>query len=223
MTGLLVRPADPAEFDAIARLTVAAYEADGQLDGEHGYERVLADVPARAGAGEVLVAVDIGRQRAERSGAGGQAAGIQPLGRQRAERGGARGQAAGIQRHAATDEVVGSVTFVLPGTAYAELSAPGEAEFRMLAVDPAAQGRGVGEALARACVARAVELGCRAVVICTRSFSAPAHRLYARLGFVRTPERDWSPVAGVELLALRLELTDQVSTVAPAPTLSSSS
>ena len=37
--------------------------------------------------------------------------------------------------------VLGTVTFALPGTAYAELSRPGQAELRMLAVDPAAQGR----------------------------------------------------------------------------------
>ncbi len=165
MTGLSVRTAEPADFAAIARLTVAAYRADGQLDGEHGYERVLADVPSRAAAGALLVAVD-----------------------------------------AVTGEVLGAVTFVLPGTRYAELSAPGEAEFRMLAVDPAAQGRGVGEALARACVARAIELGCRGVVICARSFATSAQRLYARLGFVRAPELDWSPLPGVELLGLRLDL-----------------
>jgi ribosomal protein S18 acetylase RimI-like enzyme len=168
MTGPVVRPAAPADFDAIARLTIAAYEADGQLKGEHGYERVLADVAARDRAGELLVAAD-----------------------------------------EVTGEVVGSVVFLVPGSPYAQLSAPGEAEFRMLAVDPAAQGRGAGEALVRGCLARATRLGCRAVVICTRSFSAPAQRLYARLGFVRTPERDWSPEPGVELLGLRLELAGQ--------------
>jgi ribosomal protein S18 acetylase RimI-like enzyme len=102
--------------------------------------------------------------------------------------------------------VVGAVLFVLPGSPYAELSGPGEAEFRMLAVDPSAQGRGVGEALARACIARAGELGCRAVVICSRDFAQAAHRLYARLGFARLPERDWSPRPGINLLALRLQL-----------------
>ncbi|WP_433115275.1 GNAT family N-acetyltransferase [Micromonospora sp. CA-246542] len=166
MTGPLVRLAGPADFPAIARLTVASYEADGQLKGEHGYAAVLADVSTRAAAGEVLVAVD-----------------------------------------EATGAVLGSVTFVLPGTPFAELSGPGEAEFRMLAVDPAAQGRGVGAALARACVDRAAELGCTAVVICVRAgMAVSAHRLYERLGFVRTPEKDWSPAAGVALLGLRLEL-----------------
>ncbi|WP_431974148.1 GNAT family N-acetyltransferase [Micromonospora haikouensis] len=166
MTGLRVRRATPADFPAVARLTVAAYEADGQLKGEHGYGVVLADVATRAESGEVLVAVD-----------------------------------------AATGELLGSVTFVLPGTPYAELSGPGEAEFRMLAVDPAAQGRGVGAALVEACLSRAAALGCSAVVICVRGgLAEAAHRLYERLGFVRTPERDWSPLPGVDLLGLRREL-----------------
>ncbi|MCO1598491.1 GNAT family N-acetyltransferase [Micromonospora sp. RHAY321] len=166
MTGLRVRRAEPADYPAVARLTVAAYEADGQLKGENGYGAVLADVSTRAASGEVLVAVD-----------------------------------------EATGAVLGSVTFVLPGTPFAELSAAGEAEFRMLAVDPAAQGRGVGAALARACVDRAAELGCTAVVICVRAgMAASAHRLYERLGFVRSPAQDWSPVPGVDLLGLRREL-----------------
>lgn len=172
MTGVRVRAGGPADFDAVARLTVDAYRADGQLAGEHGYEKVLADVAERAETGDLLVA-------------------------------------------AAAGEVVGAVTFVLPGTPYAELSGPGEAEFRMLAVDPAAQGRGVGQALVLACVGRAVDLGCHAMVICVRSFSAPAQRLYARLGFVRTPERDWTPYPGVDLIALRLDLSDRAARTRP--------
>ncbi|MEU5912481.1 GNAT family N-acetyltransferase [Micromonospora sp. NPDC047527] len=166
MSGLRVRPADASDFSAVARLTVAAYEADGQLKGEHGYAAVLADVSTRADSGEVLIAVD-----------------------------------------EVTGAALGSVTFVLPGTRFAELSGPGEAEFRMLAVDPAAQGRGVGAVLARACVDRAAELGCTAVVICVRAgLAVAAHRLYERLGFVRVPEKDWSPAPGVDLLGLRLDL-----------------
>jgi len=104
-------------------------------------------------------------------------------------------------------EVVGSVLFVLPGSAYAELAAPGDAEFRMLAVAPRAQGRGVGEALVRACVDLARAESARAIVIAARDFIEAPLRLYSRLGFVRTPERDWSPVPGVvTLVALRLDL-----------------
>lgn len=180
MSSLAVRAAAPADFDAIGRVTVAAYAADGQLAGDHGYDRVLADVARRAQAGELLAAVD-----------------------------------------EETGVVVGAVLFVLPGSPYAELSGPGEAEFRMLAVDPAAQGKGAGEALARACIARAVELNCSALVICTRSFSYPAHRLYARLGFVRVPELDWAPAPGVDLLALRLALPASPAAASSMPSSSS--
>lgn len=101
--------------------------------------------------------------------------------------------------------VLGSVAMCLPGSALAEIAVgDGELEFRMLSVDPAAQGRGVGEALVRACVARAREVGCRAVVLSTKQFSevTAAQRLYQRLGFVRLPERDWSPVPDVRLIAM---------------------
>src|SRR6266511_272498 len=137
---MIVREARPADFDAVARLTVAAYREDRQLEGETGYDELLADVASRAETGTLLAAAD-------------------------------------------------------------------EAEFRMLAVDPTVQGAGVGEALVRACLQRAAEHGCTAVTICTRDFAAAAQRLYARLGFQRVPELDWSPMPGVDLLALRYTLT----------------
>jgi ribosomal protein S18 acetylase RimI-like enzyme len=107
----------------------------------------------------------------------------------------------------ATGEVLGSVLFVLSGSDYAELSREGEAEFRMLAVAPAAQGQGVGEALVRACLDRAAEAGCRDVVICVNQISETAQRLYKRLGFVRDTSLDWDPIDGVRLLGLRYSLT----------------
>ena len=33
-----------------------------------------------------------------------------------------------------------------------------------------------------------------------------AHRIYERQGFERVPDRDWSPVPGVDLIAFRKEL-----------------
>jgi len=103
-------------------------------------------------------------------------------------------------------QVLGTVTFVLPGSELAELSRPGEAEFRMLAVTSGAQGRGVGEALVRACVERARTVGASALVLYTRDGPSAARRLYERLGFVRTPELDWTPDPRIVLLALRLLL-----------------
>lgn len=105
-------------------------------------------------------------------------------------------------------EVVGAVLFLpRPGTPYSELAQPGEAEFRMLAVAPKAQRRGIGERLVRACLDRARTAGARAVVICARDFIQGPLRLYARLGFVRIPERDWSPAPGINLVALKYDLT----------------
>ncbi|WP_020671093.1 GNAT family N-acetyltransferase [Amycolatopsis nigrescens] len=100
--------------------------------------------------------------------------------------------------------VLGSVTVVRPGSEFAEICREGELEFRMLGVAPAARGRGVGEILTRAVVARAVELGCSRVVLSSLDVMHTAHRLYQRLGFTRLPERDWHPAPGVHLLAYQL-------------------
>ncbi|KJY19771.1 MULTISPECIES: GNAT family N-acetyltransferase [Streptomyces] len=103
--------------------------------------------------------------------------------------------------------VLGGVTFAAPGSPLADIAGPDEAEFRMLAVAHAARGQGAGEALVRACIerARAVE-GVTGVVLSTQRSMAGAHRIYARLGFVRTPERDWAPIEGLTLLTYRLKL-----------------
>lgn len=97
--------------------------------------------------------------------------------------------------------VLGSVTVVHPGTPYAEISRPGELEFRMLAVTAEARGRGVGEALVRAVIDKAREAGTTHVVLSSSEKMLAAHRLYERLGFTRLPERDWSPLPGVDLRA----------------------
>jgi ribosomal protein S18 acetylase RimI-like enzyme len=76
----------------------------------------------------------------------------------------------------------------------------------MLAVDPAARGRGAGTALAMACVARARAEGRSAVALHSMQFMRPAQAIYARLGFVRRPNRDWEPVPGVRLLGFSLAL-----------------
>ncbi|MGW1543157.1 GNAT family N-acetyltransferase [Streptomyces sp. NPDC002309] len=100
-------------------------------------------------------------------------------------------------------QVLGGVTFVPSGGPMADIAAPGEAEIRMLAVAREARGRGVGEALVRACLdrARAVE-GCTGVVLSTQRTMRAAHRVYERLGFTRTPERDWNPVPHLDDITL---------------------
>jgi ribosomal protein S18 acetylase RimI-like enzyme len=97
-------------------------------------------------------------------------------------------------------EPTGTVTYCRHGSSWAQLTVPGEAEFRMLAVVPAARGLGLGEALVRHCMRRAREDGCTVLRLSTEPIMHAAHRIYHRLGFVRTPERDWRPEAGVDLL-----------------------
>ena len=99
------------------------------------------------------------------------------------------------------DRVVGVVTYCPPGSPWREIGRDHEGEFRMLAVHPAAQGSGAGTALARLCEQRAREDGATGMALSSLATMAAAHRIYARLGYVRDPGRDWSPVPGVDLLA----------------------
>ncbi|WP_019815210.1 GNAT family N-acetyltransferase, partial [Saccharomonospora saliphila] len=66
--------------------------------------------------------------------------------------------------------------------------------------------RGVGEALTRAAVDRAAELGAARVVLSSLHAMTSAHRLYTRLGFHRAPDRDWTTSSGVPLLAFAYTL-----------------
>ncbi len=104
------------------------------------------------------------------------------------------------------DHVLGTVTFCRPGSPEAEVARPGEAEFRMLAVAPAARGRGVGEALVRACLDLGRDHGDTAVVLSTQAAMRSAHRIYERFGFTRLSERDWRPVNPVLLQVYRVQL-----------------
>jgi ribosomal protein S18 acetylase RimI-like enzyme len=109
---------------------------------------------------------------------------------------------------AVTGEVLGCVTFVPDATSpWAELLEDGEAGIRMLAVLPTAQRGGTGRALVDACVDRARQAGRSALLLHTTPWMAAAHRLYERVGFERLPERDWTPVPEVPLLAYRLLLS----------------
>lgn len=123
----------------------------------------------------------------------------------------AKRAAAGAEVLVAVDgeRLLGGVAFVPAPGPMADLARPGEAEIRMLAVARRARGRGAGEALVRACVERARALeGRTAVVLSTQPTMDAAHRLYERLGFVRTPERDWAPLPDLyDITLLTYQLT----------------
>jgi ribosomal protein S18 acetylase RimI-like enzyme len=103
--------------------------------------------------------------------------------------------------------VLGSVAFTNGGQPYANIAAPGEAEFRTLVVAERARRRGIGEALVRECVRRAREAGATALRLSSGPTMTGAHRMYDRLGFTRTPDRDWTPESGGDpLLTYELDL-----------------
>lgn len=108
--------------------------------------------------------------------------------------------------HDPHDTVLGTVTVCHDGSPWREIARGDEGEFRMLAVAPQAQGQGVGAALVSLCVNRFREIGAPGIVLSTLPAMHAAHRLYERHGFVRAPDRDWSPVPGVDLVAYHLDL-----------------
>jgi ribosomal protein S18 acetylase RimI-like enzyme len=77
----------------------------------------------------------------------------------------------------------------------------------MLAVLPDYEGRGIGEALVRACIDRARADGRSRVYLDTTQWMERAQRLYERIGFVRAPELDWEPATGVKLFAYVYDLS----------------
>ncbi|TFI29235.1 GNAT family N-acetyltransferase, partial [Micrococcus endophyticus] len=78
------------------------------------------------------------------------------------------------------------------GSPMAETAAPGEYEFRMLAVHPDHHRRGVARTLMAVIEERARALpGIEAIALTTMPTMTDAHRLYEALGYVRVPERDW--------------------------------
>jgi ribosomal protein S18 acetylase RimI-like enzyme len=120
------------------------------------------------------------------------------------------GRAADAEVLVAIDDggtVLGGVTYVPgPDSPWAEFSEPDGAGIRMLAVAPEAQGRGIGEALSRACVDRARATGRGQIVLHSTERMTTAHRIYERLGFARDASLDWEPLPGFWLRGFRLRL-----------------
>jgi GNAT superfamily N-acetyltransferase len=124
------------------------------------------------------------------------------------------GRAAGADVLVAVDAdgaLLGGVTYVPDRSSpSAEFDDPDAAGIRMLAVDPSAQGRGVGEALTLACIDRAATAGRAQIVLHSTDWMAAAHRLYLRLGFQRDRSLDWKVEPGdFWLLGFRLRLDDR--------------
>ncbi len=102
--------------------------------------------------------------------------------------------------------LAGTVTYVPGPGPYAEFEDPRGAGIRMLAVLPEFQGRGIGEALVRACLELARADARERVYLDTTQWMETAQRLYLRIGFVRAPQLDWEPAMGVKLSAYVYEI-----------------
>ncbi|HEX8956122.1 MAG TPA: GNAT family N-acetyltransferase [Burkholderiaceae bacterium] len=87
----------------------------------------------------------------------------------------------------------GFVGYAGRGAPKADFFEPGWAAIRMLSVDPAMRGRGIGRALIAACLVRARNEGAAVVALHTSPIMVQAERMYLKLGFARVralPELD---------------------------------
>lgn len=108
-----------------------------------------------------------------------------------------------------TGDILGAVTYLDDASSpYAQPMQKDEAALRMLAVDPVAQRRGVGAALVEACMDEARRRGRDHLVLHTTEWMTAGHRLYERLGFRRSPQRD-------AMVADRIHLQSYVLDLAP--------
>jgi ribosomal protein S18 acetylase RimI-like enzyme len=98
------------------------------------------------------------------------------------------------------------------GTASSVTNAVG---IRLLAVDSASRGQGIGRALTQFCIERARELGKARVVLHTTRAMQTAWAMYERLGFVRFPEIDFRQ-GNLEVYGFQLSLPRAVDTALPA-------
>ena len=165
--GTSIRPVRPDELEAVAALTVAAFQQYAPLVSPAFLRDWMSDagrIGPRLERAEVLVA--------EHAGA-----------------------------------LAGTVTLYRNGEGYWMAEWPVEwATVRLLAVDPAARGLGIGRALVEACLERARALPAATVGLHTAGFMAAAQGLYESLGFVRVPSLDVSEEGAPEALAYRRDL-----------------
>lgn len=106
-------------------------------------------------------------------------------------------------------QLLGGITYIPEPGPMAWFVGDGDAGMRMLAVDPAAQGRGAGALLVRACIDRAQAAGKTRLLLHTTRSMVVAHRLYERAGFRRDPACDRVLEDGLLLLGYVLDLGDR--------------
>ena len=91
--------------------------------------------------------------------------------------------------------LVGAVAYVAPGRPKAAFFDTSWPIVRMLVVDPAVRGRGVGRTLMDECCRRAQRDGSRVIALHTSPIMTAALSMYRKMGFEF--QRDASPIFGV--------------------------
>ena len=124
-----------------------------------------------------------------------------------------RAEASELMVAEADGTIVACVSYFPPG---AKMSYPSDsfsehwpeewAAFRLLAVDPAARGKGAGRVLTEACIERARTEGAPSLGLHTTAPMSIARSMYERMGFERAPRFDFRPGPEVLVEAYRLEL-----------------
>jgi GNAT superfamily N-acetyltransferase len=107
------------------------------------------------------------------------------------------------------NELLGGVTFIGDMKFYgsgdtASTNADGSG-IRLLAVKPEARGFGVGRALTNACIQRAAARGSAQVILHTTKSMSTAWGMYLRMGFLRSPDLDFSQGA-LSVFGFRLRI-----------------
>lgn len=85
------------------------------------------------------------------------------------------------------------------------LETPGVAELKRLYVRPSGRGKGLGLALTRRAIHRALEAGYQFVRLDTLATMHDARRLYQRMGFKEIPAYTYNPIPTAVYMELKLE------------------
>lgn len=93
------------------------------------------------------------------------------------------------------DKIAGAVVYFNDmkhyGSGGMAVNEPNAAGFRLLAVNPANQGQGIGKLLTNACISRAQNNKREQVIIHTTLAMQPAWRMYESIGFKRSEDLDF--------------------------------
>ena len=105
-------------------------------------------------------------------------------------------------------QLTGTVTLYLDAGVLAQEKWPhGWAAIRLLAVDPAYRGHGIGGELMKECFRRCRSKGIAVLGLHTTEIMDVARRMYERMGFVRAPDYDFYPRRDMVVMAYRLDLS----------------